>query len=79
MNTPNAARISEDALNRIWMRFDKERSAARANMGTLSPIREHHVEAQAPMGEVAKHVAIMSFLAIVLPMYLTWVELSKHN
>ena len=79
MNAPNAARISEDSLNRIWLRLERERSAARANMSSLPPIRENHVEAQAPMGEVVKHVAIMSFLVIVLPMYLTWVEMSKHN
>jgi hypothetical protein len=74
----NAPTISEDSLNRIWHRFDKERTAARAHMSSLPPIREHHIEAYAP-GEVAKHVVIMSFLVIVLPMYLTWVELSKHN
>ena len=75
----NAPAITPDALNRIWLRFDMERSAVRDNMSTLPPIREHHVETHAPMGEVVKHVAIMLFLVIVFPAYLTWVELSRHN
>ena len=74
----NAPTISEDSLNRIWLRLERER-LERANMSSLPPIRENHVEAQAPMGEVAKHVVIMSFLVIVLPIYLTWIELSRHN
>jgi|MDSV01.2.fsa_nt_gb hypothetical protein len=71
----HASTLSKDAVNRAWMRFEGERSAVRASVGTLPPIREHHVETHAQMGEVGKHAFIMTFLVVALPAYLIWYEL----